>query len=155
MEHASDTDRIERSIVIEAPREKVWNALADAEAFGNWFGADLQGQTFRPGQRTRGKITFKGYEHLHLDVVIDRMQPRELLSFHWHPYPVDPAIDYSAEQPTLVTFTLQDAGDRRTLLTIVESGFDSLPLHRRLEAFRMNGAGWDGQLTNIVRHVTT
>ena len=153
MEHASDTDRIERSIVIDAPRATVWNALADAEAFGSWFGVDLKGQTFAPGQRARGNITHPGYEHLQFAVVIDRMQPLELLSFHWHPYAIDPAVDYSAEQPTLVTFTLADAGNNRTLLTIVESGFDNVPPHRRLEAFRMNGAGWDAQLTNIVRHV--
>ena len=153
MEHTSETDRIERSIVIDAPRAKVWNALADAEAFGRWFGVDLKGQTFTPGQRTRGHITYPGYEHLHFDVLIDRMQPLELLSFRWHPYAIDPAVDYSAEQPTLVTFTLADAGNNRTLLTIVESGFDNVPPQRRLEAFRMNGAGWDAQLTNIVRHV--
>ena len=153
MEHASDTDRIERSIVIDAPRAKVWNALADAEAFGRWFGVDLKGQTFTPGQRARGNITYAGYEHLHFDVLIDRMLPLELLSFRWHPYAIDPAVDYSAEQPTLVTFTLADAGNNRTLLTIVESGFDNVPPQRRLEAFRMNGAGWDAQLANIVRHV--
>lgn len=153
MEHASDTDRIERSIVIDAPRATVWNALAEAEAFGRWFGADLKGQTFATGQRARGNITYPGYEHLYFDVVIERMQPLELLSFRWHPYAIDPAVDYSTEQPTLVTFTLAGAGNNRTLLTIVESGFDNVPPHRRLEAFRMNGAGWDAQLTNIVRHV--
>ena len=155
MQQVSDTDRIERSIVIRAPREKVWNALANAEAFGHWFGADLKGQAFIPGQRTRGKIKAPGYEHLYFDVLVDRISPPDLLSFRWHPYPVDPAVDYSREQPTLVTFTLKDAPDNGTLLTIVESGFDSLPPHRRLDAFRMNGAGWDEQLKNIVRHVTT
>ena len=153
MEHASDTDRIERSIVIDAPRATVWNALAEAEAFGRWFGADLKGQTFATGQRARGNITYPGYEHLYFDVVIERMQPLELLSFRWHPYAIDPAIDYSKEKRTLVTFTLKDAG-QGTLLTVVESGFDDVPPARRMEALRMNTGGWEGQLKNIQRHAT-
>lgn len=145
------SERIERSIHIGAPRSRVWRALSDAEEYGNWFGANLQGQTFAPGQRARGPITVAGYEHITFDVVVERIEPERLMSFRWHPYAVDPALDYSAEQRTLVTFTLEDA-DGGTLLTVVESGFDDLPPGRRLEAFRMNSGGWEAQLKNIRRH---
>ena len=148
-----DTDRIERSVVINAPRERVWRALSNAEEFGTWFRADLKGQAFAPGRRVRGRITYPGYEHLWFDVVVDRIEPQQLLSYRWHPYPADPAVDYTQEQPTLVTFTLKDAPANGTLLTVVETGFDNVPPHRRLEAFRMNSRGWDGQMDNIVRHV--
>jgi uncharacterized protein YndB with AHSA1/START domain len=153
MNTATNTDRIERSVVISAPRERVWRALSNAEEFGAWFGARLQGQTFAPGKRARGQITYPGYEHVYFDVVIDRVEPQDLLSYRWHPYAVDPAVDYSKEEPTLVTFTLKDAPGNGTLLTVVESGFDKVPPHRRAEAFRMNSGGWDGQMANIVRHV--
>src|SRR4051794_36577587 len=103
------TDRIERSIVINALRERVWRALSNPEEFGTWFGANLKGQTFAPGQRARGNITYPGYEHLWFDVVVERIEPQDTLSFHWHPYAIDPAVDYTQEPPTLVTFTLQDA----------------------------------------------
>jgi hypothetical protein len=76
MSTASDTDRIERSVVIDAPRERVWRALSNAEEFGTWFGANLKGQTFAPGQRVRGQITHPGYEHLYFDVVIERTSRR-------------------------------------------------------------------------------
>ena len=148
---AIESDRIERSIVIEAPRAKVWRALSSAEEFGGWFGANLQGQTFAPGQRVQGPITIAGYEHVLFDVIVERIEPEKLLSYRWHPYSVDPAVDYAKEQRTLVTFTLQDAG-AGTLLTVVESGFDDVPPGRRLEAFRMNSAGWEAQLRNIQRH---
>jgi hypothetical protein len=65
---------------------------------------------------------------------------------------VDPKGDYSGEEPTLVTWTLLDAPNNATLVKTVESGFDKVPPHRRLEAFRMNSGGWDGQLDNIRRH---
>jgi uncharacterized protein YndB with AHSA1/START domain len=151
----SETDQIERSIVINAPRDRVWQAISDAEEFGTWFGANLKGLTFAPGQRTRGIIdsAMCGHDDCYFDVVIERIEPQDLLSFRWHPYAIDPTADYTQEQPTLVTFTLKDAPGNGTLLTVVESGFDNIPPARRLEAFRMNDRGWAYQLDNIANHV--
>ena len=149
---SSETDRIERSIVINATRSKVWGALTNAESFGTWFGAKLQGQHFVPGQRVRGQMAIKGFEHVYFDVVIQRLEPQHLMSYHWHPYAVEINVDYAIEQPTLVEFTLKDAPGDATELTVVESGFDNVPPHRRQEAFRMNGRGWTAQLDNIARY---
>jgi uncharacterized protein YndB with AHSA1/START domain len=149
----SETDRIECSLVINAPRSRVWRALSNADEFGVWFGANLKGKAFAPGQRVQGPITIKGYEHIVFDVVIERVEPEQLFSYRWHPYAMDPKIDYEKEQRTVVTFTLKDA-DGGTLLTVVETGFDNVPPERRLEAFRMNSRGWEGQMNNIQRHVT-
>lgn len=155
MSLATETDRIERSILINAPRGRVWRALSNAEEFGSWFGVKLEGQTFSPGQPARGPLAVKGYEHLMWEVTIERVEPTRLLSFHWHPYAVDPAVDYSKEEPTLVTFTLEDAPGNATMLKVVESGFDKVPPSRRLEAFRMNSRGWSIQMENIARHVAS
>lgn len=148
----TSTDRIERTLVIKAPRERVWNMISNAEAFGRWFGCDLKGQTFTPGQVTRGPITIEGYTHVMFEVKVERMEPQTVLAWRWHPYAVDPKVDYSGEEPTLVTWTLKDAPGNATLVHIVESGFDKVPPHRRMEAFRMNSGGWDGQLDNIRTH---
>jgi uncharacterized protein YndB with AHSA1/START domain len=148
---SSSTDRIERQIVLKAPRSRVWRALSNAEEFGTWFGVALKGKAFAPGQRTRGQITYPGYEHIVFDVLVERVEPERLLSFRWHPYPADPSVDYSKESPTLVVFELEEAAGG-TLLRVVESGFDNVPASRRMEAFRMNSAGWDGQLKNIAKH---
>jgi hypothetical protein len=80
------------------------------------------------------------------------MEPERTMSFRWHPYAVDPKVDYSSEPTTLVEFTLEDAPGG-TLLRVVESGFDGVPVSRRLEAFRMNSEGWDAQMQNIANHV--
>jgi uncharacterized protein YndB with AHSA1/START domain len=149
---ATSTDRIEKHIVLRAPRAKVWRALADAPQFGSWFGVDLTGASFAPGARVRGKITHPGYEHVTFEAVIERMEPERLISWRWHPYAVDPKVDYSKEPTTLVVFELKDAPEG-TLLTVVESGFDQIPLARRAEAFRMNEGGWTAQMANIERHV--
>ena len=147
------TDRIERNVHIKAPRSRVWRALSDAEEFGKWFGADLRGQVFAPGQRARGPITISGYSHVMFDVLVDRIEPESLLSYRWHPYAIDASVDYAKEEPTLVTFTLKDA-EGGTLLTVTESGFDKVPPERRLLAYQMNSGGWEGQLRNIDRHAT-
>ncbi|WP_426700029.1 SRPBCC family protein [Rhodanobacter sp. Col0626] len=148
----TSTDRIERQIQLNAPRERVWRALADAEAFGDWFGVALKGQRFVAGQSVQGYITHPGYEHLLFEALVERIEPERLLSFRWHPYAVDQTVDYSGEPTTLAVFELQDAAGG-TLLRLTESGFDQIPLERRHEAFRMNSSGWDAQMENIRTYV--
>ena len=151
---SSSTDRIERKILLKAPRSRVWRALSNAEEFGGWFGVDLKGKAFTAGKRVQGQITYPGYEHLVFDVWIERVEPERLLSLRWHPAAVEPSVDYSREPTTLVVFELQEV-DGGTLLSVVESGFDDVPPARRLEAFRMNSGGWDEQMRNIEKHVAT
>lgn len=148
-----DTDRIEKKILLRAPRSRVWRALTDAEEFGSWFGVKLP-TGFAVGQQVTGRITHPGYDHLELTVSVEQMDPERLLSFRWHPHAVDPDFDYSKEPTTLVEFRLEAAAEG-TLLTVVESGFDAIPPARRDVAFRMNDDGWSTQMENIRRHVTS
>lgn len=146
-----NTDRIEKQIELKAPPARVWRALTDHREFGQWFRVDLTGP-FEPGKTTRGQITHHGYEHLQFEVIVQEMRPEVLFSFLWHPYAVDPAVDYSTEPHTRVEFRLEKAGGG-TLLTVTESGFDKIPSGRRHEAFRMNEGGWAAQMKNIEAHV--
>ncbi len=145
------TDRIEKQILLRAPRTRVWQAISDAKEFGTWFLVAFE-SPFREGATVRGRITNPGYEHVPMEITIERMDAGRLLSYRWRPYAIDPAVDYSAEPMTLVEFRLEDA-DGGTLLTIVESGFDAIPIGRRAEAYRMNDRGWTAQTENIRRHV--
>ena len=145
------TDRIEKHAVLRAPRERVWRALTTAGEFGTWFGVKFDSD-FRPGASIRGQLTIPRYADLTLEIRVERIEPQHHFSYRWHPYAVDPAKDYSTEPMTLVEFTLEET-DGGTALTIVESGFDRLPLERRAEAFRMNDGGWVGQIKNLERHV--
>jgi uncharacterized protein YndB with AHSA1/START domain len=145
------TDRIERKVLLRAPRSRVWRALTDAGEFGAWFQARLNG-AFTPGALVQGNVAIPDYEHLKIEMTVERMDPESLFSFRWHPYPSDPAADYSSEPTTLVEFHLEEV-EGGTQLTVVESGFDRIPAARRAEAFRMNDEGWAGQLTNIARYV--
>ena len=148
----SSTDRIEKKILLRAPRSRVWRALTDAREFGAWFRVDLEG-AFAEGATVRGRITHPGYEHLTMEMMIERIEPERLFSYRWHPYAVRTDVDYSAEPTTLVEFSLEETS-AGTLLTIVESGFDRIPSDRRAEALRMNDGGWSEQIKNIERHVS-
>jgi uncharacterized protein YndB with AHSA1/START domain len=152
------TDRIEKKILLKAPRERVWRALSDSTEFGAWFGMRFDGQ-FTPGATMRGTIVpttvnaevasaQRKYEGTPFEITIEQMEPERLFSFRWHPGAVDPALDYSREPTTLVVFTLEQVADG-VMLTLTESGFDKIPLARRAQAFAGNEQGWSIQMTLI------
>jgi len=147
------TDRIEKRFEVRAPRARVWRAIADANEFGAWFGMRLEG-AFAAGRTVGGRLTIPNYDHLTLELQIERIDPEQYFSYRWHPYAIDPKVDYSSEPTTLVEFRLEEIdGGKGTAVTIVESGFDRIPLARRAEAFRMNDAGWAGQAKKLAQYV--
>ena len=145
------TDRIEKKILLHAPRKRIWRALSDSTEFGTWFGMKFDGP-FVPGAVMQGVIVGtkvnaevakaqKEYEGLSGDIIIERIEPERLFSFRWHPFAVERGVDYSAEPTTLIVFTLEETPDG-VLLTVTESGFDQIPLERRSKAFTANEQGW-------------
>jgi len=152
VQNSSSTDRIEKNVVLRAPRSRVWRAITNAEEFGTWFRMKLDGEIAQ-GAKLHGKITHPGYEHVcPVEMLIEQIEPERYFSYRWHPYALDPKVDYSVEPTTLVEFILQET-DGGTAVTIVESGFDRIPLARRAEAFRMNDGGWSGQIKNLTQYV--
>lgn len=144
-------DAIEKQIELKAAPQRVWRALTDYREFGEWFRVRLE-QPFAVGQASRGRILHPGFDHVTFEIQVVRLDPESVFAFNWHPYAIDPGVDYSQETPTLVEFRLQKTA-AGTLLTLTESGFDKIPAHRRDEALRMNVGGWEQQMKNIERHV--
>jgi uncharacterized protein YndB with AHSA1/START domain len=144
-------DRIEKSIELKAPISRVWRALTDHHEFGAWFRVQLDGP-FRPGEVATGKVLHPGFEQLTWRATIQAIDPEQYFAFTWHPYAVDPAVDYSSETPTLVEFHLEKTATG-TLLKVTESGFSDIPDERRNEAFLRNSEGWAIQIKNIEDYV--
>ena len=145
------TDRIEKSIELKAPVSRVWRALTDHQEFGEWFEVKLDGP-FVPGKVSAGRVTYPGYEHVKFELVTQKLEPERFFAFIWHPYAIDPNVDYSNEPSTLVEFRLESR-DKSTVLYLTESGFDALPKDRRFEAFRKNEEGWTEQMQNIEEYL--
>lgn len=147
----ADSDRIVKTIELNFSPARVWSALTDYREFGQWFKVRLE-SSFAVGKETRGNITYPGYEHIIMTIDVATMEREKLFSFRWHPYAIDPNIDYSSETPTLVEFQIVPTGNG-TKLTVIESGFESIPAARREEALRMNSGGWSEQIKNIHAHL--
>jgi uncharacterized protein YndB with AHSA1/START domain len=145
------TDRIEKQIKLRAPRSRVWRAITDSKEFGDWFQCVFT-DPFRPGTGIKGRVTYPGYEHVTMEIVIEKMEPERLFSFRWHPNAKEPGADYSKEPTTLVEFTLEEV-DGGTLLKLVESGFDGIPIARRAAALKSNEGGWAQQMTAIENYL--
>jgi uncharacterized protein YndB with AHSA1/START domain len=166
-------DRIEKRIILRAPVSRVWRAIADAREFGRWFGVKLEGEfvagktiagTFEDVQLNEAAIVeyqkglglrpsgVKLPEKNAVFCTVERIEPERYFSFRWIPYGIDAEADPQSEPTTLVEFRLEKVPEG-TLLTIVESGFDKVPPHRRERAFRMNEGGWAAQAENIRKHV--
>jgi uncharacterized protein YndB with AHSA1/START domain len=156
------SDRIERKVTLRAPLARVWRALSDSKQFGTWFGVEFAA-TFAAGARVRGTIVpttidaevarmQKPHEGRAFDITVERLEPERLFSFRWHPFAIDPAVDYAAEPTTLVVFELSEVPEG-TLLTITESGFDRIPLERRAKAFAANDGGWAHQARMIEKYL--
>lgn len=151
MTKTSGTDRIEKEVVLRAPRSRVWRAISDAKEFGAWFGAAFDGP-FVAGEAVTGTIVGHGHDGFPIRFEVERVEPETALAFRWHPYAIDPEVDYSGEPTTLVELALEDVAEG-TRLTIVESGFDAIPASRRAKAFEMNDGGWSYQIGAVARYV--
>ncbi|HKO90554.1 MAG TPA: SRPBCC family protein, partial [Polyangiaceae bacterium] len=136
-------DRIERTLEIKQPPERVWQALTTKEGLGTWFGHKAE-VDLRVGGEV--KLTWDSGDVATL--MIARLEPPHVFGYTWSIYGL-PAED---PRRTYVEFTLQPTGTGTTL-TMVESGFAQLPAARRSEAFRMNDQGWTEQVGNLERHV--
>jgi uncharacterized protein YndB with AHSA1/START domain len=159
---ASSTDRIEKSVLLRAPRERVWRAISDSTQFGKWFGVQFDGP-FIAGASIVGKLVGttvdaevakrqEAHKGVRFEFAVDRVEPMRLFSFRWHPFAMDPGVDYSKEQSTLVAFVLEEAADG-TMLTVTESGFDQIPIERRAKAFAANEGGWAAQMKLIEKYL--
>lgn len=166
------TDRIEKQVTLKAPVSRVWQAIADAQQFGKWFGMKLDG-AFTAGKTITGTWDAGLDEAAIIDYqkqlglkpskvrmpeknavfcTVERIEPERYFSFRWIPYGIDAEADPTNEPTTLVEFRLEPTATG-TRLTIVESGFDKVPAHRRERAFRMNEGGWAEQSENLRKYV--
>lgn len=142
------SDCIERETVLKAPVSRVWRALTDYREFGEWFRVKLE-SPFKAGEEASGQVLNPGYEHITWRAVIQDIDPQQYFAFTWHPYALDPKVDYSKEVPTLVEFRLQATSDGGTRLDFSECGFNDLTPDRQKEAFEKHEKGWTQQMKNI------
>ncbi len=144
-----DAFTVRRSITIAAAPEKVWAAVTRPEHISRWFGhTEFGGDAdvaVAPG--ASGTITWPGREPV--PVRVEAMDAPHSVSYRWsNPClgePVPDAVDDS--RSTLFTFTLEPTASG-TMLTVVESGFETLPAPA--DDMESHRGGWNGELDKLV-----
>jgi uncharacterized protein YndB with AHSA1/START domain len=146
-----DLTQIERTIDVDAPPERVWRALTTAEDLAAWFRVGIEGD-IAPGAEVWMTSRYPGHEGTRFLVKVTEMTPPRRFVWQWHPGAVDPAVDYSREPWTTVTFTLEPSG-RGTRLSVLETGFNEISLARRAKVFQDNTQGWTEVIVWIQKYV--
>ena len=136
----AELSRIDRAIEIDAPPERVWRALTDANELAEWFQVSIEGK-IAAGSAVWMTSTHAQHAGQRFQVLITELTPPRRVVWQWHPGEVDPALDYSREPRTTVTFTLEPS-PRGTRLSVSETGFDEISLARRAKVHADNSQGW-------------
>ena len=143
-------DRIDRTIEVNLPPDQVWRALTTANDLSTWFKVSVEGDIVAGAEIWMTSLN-SGHEGTRFLVRIKEMTAPRRFVWEWHPGAVDPAIDYSREPWTTVTFTLEPSG-RGTRLSVSETGFNDISLARRAKAYADNSQGWTEVLVWIQKY---
>jgi uncharacterized protein YndB with AHSA1/START domain len=138
-------DRIERTVELAHPPEKVWAALTTAEGLGTWFGTAGAQIDLRPGGAA--SMRWEDEEFI-ADMRVERVEEPVVFGYTWHIY----GLPEEDPRRTYVEFTLEPSG-AGTRLTVVESGFAQLPEDVYLKAFDGNTEGWAKELGELADYL--
>jgi uncharacterized protein YndB with AHSA1/START domain len=136
-------DRIERTLEIAHPPEKVWTALTTAEGLGTWFGEKAT-IDLRPGGAARMEWSSGDVANLR----IERVEPPTVFAYTWHIY----GLPEDDPRRTYVEFTLERTSTG-TRLQVVETGFAQLTDEAYHKAFDGNVRGWKSELDELVEYL--
>jgi uncharacterized protein YndB with AHSA1/START domain len=137
-------DRIERTVQVAHPPEKVWAALTTAEGLSAWFG-DEATIDLRPGGAARMRWNAEGFT---AEMRVERVEQPTVFGFTWG----IPGLPEDDPRRTYVEFTLEPAGTG-TRLTVVETGFAQLPDDTYRKVFDGHTEGWASELAELVAYV--
>jgi uncharacterized protein YndB with AHSA1/START domain len=137
-------DRIERTVQLAQPPERVWAALTTAEGLGTWFGHSAEVDLRVGGQ---AKLTWDSGDTATL--TIERLEPPRVFGYTWPVY----GLPEGDPRRTYVEFTLEPTGTGTTL-TMVESGFSQLlDAGDHKAAYSGNTQGWTNELGELVAYL--
>lgn len=145
------TDTIERDITIDAPADRVWSLITEAEHLGTWFGEAGARVDLRPG----GAIEVRWDGH-GLDGVVHVVDPTDLFAFWWRQLDVPAGTALGHGNSTLVEFRLEQVG-ASTVVHLVESGFDALDLPEddRRSMHAAHTGGWEREIAELGTHAAS
>jgi uncharacterized protein YndB with AHSA1/START domain len=147
MEATNMRDTIEREILIRAPVERVYSAIAEPEQIVRWFPDRMEGK-LTPGERP----TFDFGEYGKASVYIVAAEPHHYFAYRWIPGgdSLAPSGDVLQHANTLVEFRLEKVAEG-TKLRLSESGFAALPAEVYEKSLKENSEGWNFMLDRLLK----
>ena len=136
-------DRIERTVELVHPPERVWAALTTAEGLGIWFGHRAEVDL-----RVGGRVEVAWDSGDTVTLTIERLEPPRVFAYTWRVY----GLPEDDPRRTYVEFTLEPTGDGTTL-NMVETGFGQLPEAEHEPAYSGNTRGWTNELGELVAYL--
>lgn len=135
---------VERSIWIAAPRERVWRAITDPAQMEHWFSPgtswqmsalEVGAKLFTPEPETGAEL----YTQL-----IQQVDPPERFAIQTIP---EPSGSYQ-----VTTYTLREE-KQGTRLTVIHSGYETMPEEARWNAMEQNAFGFGMMLENVKAYI--
>ncbi len=139
-------DVIQREILINAPKQKVYEAIANPELVVKWFPETIEGR-YAVGEQP----IFGFGDHGRNQVCIVAAEPHDYFAYRWVPGANHFLGDVTKTDNTLVEFRLSALDDGACKVVLTETGFASLPESQREAAFNQNSGGWDFMLGRLVK----
>jgi uncharacterized protein YndB with AHSA1/START domain len=134
-------DEVRKELTTAARRERVWQALTDADQIVRWFSDKAVKVDLRPG----GSIRFEWEGGEYDDATIDTVEEPTRFAFEWH------GAGF-AEPSTLVEFTLEEV-EGGTRVVVVERGFSKVGAEKRETAWKDNDGGWTKELGELKEYL--
>ena len=129
---------VERSIWIDAPRERVWPFLVRAEELEKWYATNFAWEI--PTLELGATIRFHNDEYGALEATIDMLEPPHRFALRWHENPPYPSLT------TVFELEEENGGTR---MTIRESGYEAVPEDERQTWLKQSGDGYSGSVANL------
>jgi uncharacterized protein YndB with AHSA1/START domain len=132
--------KVEQTIWMEVPRERVWEAITDPGHLAQWLLPPALGADMKRGPNGIILVSMGGME---IPVaVLEEVEPLRLVRSYGLP---DHVIS--------ITYLLEDENNG-TRITVTMNGFEQLPVDARQDRIKPAGMAWEKALANLRAHVT-
>jgi uncharacterized protein YndB with AHSA1/START domain len=131
--------KVERSIWIEAPRERVWQAITDPAELAQWILPPTLGAEMKQGADNTILVSMGGME-IPVAVFEEIETPRHVRSYGLPDHLI--SISYLLEEE-----------NNGTRLTVTMNGFEKLPADARQDRVKPAGMAWEKALENLNAYI--